>query len=928
MSTDQSWLINPSGTVWSNLAPHAGSGSPRLFAEPAEKLPEAVGKYQVRGLLGTGAMGIVYKCSQPGLDRPVAVKVMIAGRHASSEQIVRFQREAWAAAQLAHPNVLHIYDIGSEGERNYFVMEYVDGCSLDRLIGKPALTLERSLRLVYQLARTLQAAHSRGIIHRDIKPSNILLTRSGQPKLADFGLAKVLHGGSQLSGSGDIIGTPKYMSPEQAIAVPEEVDARTDIYSLGAVMYEMLTGKPPVDGPNVVAILRRLTDELPTPLHELNPAVPIQVAAICHKAMAKEKDARFVTAEALADEIERYLAGAVFQPPGAGSKSAEAATLPARRWPSKKTRRLLVPSALLVLIVAGFFAWFGPFGRPHPAGAQASGNDALAAFDDDAGEELVHPPSGSPRRTTPVRDTTAQAISLAREKLLGGSLTLAGNTATGVSLKGIIDDMTTVLKVAPEKTEARFLRTRAHRAGGEYLAAAGDATELLRKEPGYLAAVAERMLANYQFYVLYLGNLNDYALRPICWDRVRDDVQFLARQGSITQKHEAKLVEALAKHDYAAAGKLAEDGPPPGRLPSDVPDLMMLHADTLFHFGQLLADEEQNTGDEADKAKKGARREHVVHAAHRALNTGLEVNPNHVGLRFLQADTFQRALAWETAEGDNRDTILRKNRAGFEAALDRLRSMSLIGSDPAVARAVLFTNRDRDLSLALDRVNDALHGPPTVPYLYTFRAWLRLQTPPDGTLSPEDVTRILAEFRPAFDVPPDDHNTYFVRALVYAAAGRWDEARQDLLLCRRKLGKDTMPAKEGIYAQWFSQAPAARSKFMDATAELLWYLSVPDDLRVHASQEILQRLANADAVKEDKLPAPDVRRMQGNAQVRLAKLYAGKNDEKEVLQHVRAALELRLSDITTKTFREDETFKAYNDKEEFVKLYKRFETPS
>jgi serine/threonine protein kinase len=212
--------------------------SPDLTPAPGgiASIPPRIGKYVPIRELGVGAMGVVYLCSQPGLERPVAVKVMIAGRHASPEQIQRFQREAWAAAQLSHPNVLQIYDVGREGMLNYFVMEYVDGPSLDALIGTPDLTLERTLRFVAQVARALQAAHARAIIHRDIKPSNILINPDDHPKLADFGLAKSLHDSQDLSGSGDIIGTPRYMSPEQALAVQGEIDHRTDIYSLGAVM--------------------------------------------------------------------------------------------------------------------------------------------------------------------------------------------------------------------------------------------------------------------------------------------------------------------------------------------------------------------------------------------------------------------------------------------------------------------------------------------------------------------------------------------------------------------------------------------------------------------------------------------------------------------------------------------------------------------
>ncbi len=262
MSSQQSAFTTPDATLWSRFDPPPDPATPPA----AEELPQAIGKYKVLSRLGAGAMGIVYQCSQPGLERLVAVKVMIAGRHASSEQIVRFEREAWAAAQLVHPNIVQIYDVGAEGELHYFVMEYVDGWSLDRLIGTPTLTLERSLRLVVQIAQALQAAHARGIIHRDIKPSNIIVHRSGQPKLSDFGLAKALDGGTNLSGSGAIIGTPQYMAPEQVLGLPSEVDARTDLYSLGAVLYEMLTGKPPVEGGNVLTTLRKLSDEEPIPL--------------------------------------------------------------------------------------------------------------------------------------------------------------------------------------------------------------------------------------------------------------------------------------------------------------------------------------------------------------------------------------------------------------------------------------------------------------------------------------------------------------------------------------------------------------------------------------------------------------------------------------------------------------------------------------
>jgi serine/threonine protein kinase len=346
---------------------------PALGAGKAADLPRTIGEYTVLARIASGAMGVVYRCTRPGLDQPVAVKVLTTPRHTLADVLPRFEREARATSRLNHPGVVQVHAVGNEGEVHYIVMELIDGCSLDQLLGTPALTLETSLRLLIHAAHALQAAHEAGVIHRDIKPSNILIQRSGQPKLVDFGLAKSLHDGPTLSRSGDILGTPRYMSPEQVLLPPEDIDARTDVYSLGAVMYELLTGQPPVDGPNVMVMLRSLTDEEPVPVRERNPAVPEAVAAVCHQALANDREERYASASALAEALERCLPALPKSPvvplrnvngrhPGFAPPATRRPRAPFRMW---QRRFIILLGLLLILFGAGLLnGW--PMRWLHP----------------------------------------------------------------------------------------------------------------------------------------------------------------------------------------------------------------------------------------------------------------------------------------------------------------------------------------------------------------------------------------------------------------------------------------------------------------------------------------------------------------------------------------------------------------------------------
>lgn len=273
-------------------------------------LPDKVAGYEILGVLGRGGMGVVYKARQPGLKRLVALKMILAGGHASSEDLARFRSEAEAVALLQHPNIVQVYEIGEEDGRPYFSLEYVEGSSLvQKLEGKPQLP-RQAAEMIHVLAQAMAAAHARGIVHRDLKPANILVSREGVLKITDFGLAKRLEdddGGQTRSGS--ILGTPDYMSPEQASGRIREVGPASDVYALGAMLYEMLAGRVPLRGASVLDTLRQVVSKEPVAPTQLDPKVPRDLETISLKCLHKDAAKRYARVDDLAEDLRRYLAG-------------------------------------------------------------------------------------------------------------------------------------------------------------------------------------------------------------------------------------------------------------------------------------------------------------------------------------------------------------------------------------------------------------------------------------------------------------------------------------------------------------------------------------------------------------------------------------------------------------------------------------------
>jgi serine/threonine-protein kinase len=269
-------------------------------------LPRDFGPYELLEEIGRGGMGVVYKARQKALDRVVAIKMILATHLASPEHIRRFQVEALAAARLRHSNITQIHDVGQYHGQHYFTMEYVEGESLAQRIARQRLPLDAIVPLLSTVARAVEHLHAQGVVHRDLKPSNILLDRDGQPYVTDFGLAKVFVPGSEATATGVIAGTPSYMAPEQASGHSSEVGPAADIYSLGAILYELLTGEPPFKQENPLDTLLDILGREPRYPRQLNPRVPHGLELICLKCLAKSPADRYRSAAALADDLERF----------------------------------------------------------------------------------------------------------------------------------------------------------------------------------------------------------------------------------------------------------------------------------------------------------------------------------------------------------------------------------------------------------------------------------------------------------------------------------------------------------------------------------------------------------------------------------------------------------------------------------------------
>jgi len=323
----------------------ARTGQDALRVAPAPAAQPAVGPipgYEILSVLGRGGMGIVYQARQVQLKRLVALKMIRAGDLADDSERARFRTEVEAVARLHHPNIVQIYQVGEHNGQPFCALEFVSGGTLaDRLAGTPQ-TPRQAAELVRTLALAMDVAHQRGIVHRDLKPGNVLLTTDGTPKITDFGLAKHLDEDTAQTRTGAVMGTPAYMAPEQALG-QKTVGPPADVYAVGAILYEMLTGRPPFKGATALDTLDQVRSQEPAPVRTLQRQVPLDLETICLKCLEKQPGKRYTTAAELANRLGLFLDGKPIpeRPPGWLSKI--------RRW--VWAHPLLTTAAILLVVV-------------------------------------------------------------------------------------------------------------------------------------------------------------------------------------------------------------------------------------------------------------------------------------------------------------------------------------------------------------------------------------------------------------------------------------------------------------------------------------------------------------------------------------------------------------------------------------------------
>ena len=424
----------------------------------------ALDKYGVLHELGRGGMGIVYKAWHRGLNTHFAIKALLDADGASAEALLRFRKEAQALARLRHPGIVAVHDIWEESGRTYLAMEFVEGTALDRRLAAGPLPVPEAVRIAREIAEAIQYAHEQGVIHRDLKPANVFRLADGRIKVMDFGLAKMVDAGeAQVTRTGALMGTPAYMSPEQVDEGIKSIDGRSDVYQVGAILYEMLTGARPYRGDSEMEILLAVSRRDPLPPRRVNPKIGRNAETICLKAMAREKERRYPTARALAEDCRRFLEGDTIL--ARRASLPERAVLWARR---RKAIAGLAAAAAFAFLIAGAAAW-----KAHRAEGEKAHLEA----------ELLQ------GLRTMARVNLDAALMVRRA---GGSMA----EARGKFLGPLLESARVAIEKAPQLAEPHYHVGRMYRALLRFDDARGEQELALTKDPECAPSRYERAVLN------------------------------------------------------------------------------------------------------------------------------------------------------------------------------------------------------------------------------------------------------------------------------------------------------------------------------------------------------------------------------------------------------------------------------------------------
>lgn len=888
--------------------------------------PVNFGKYVVLDRIGKGAFGVVFRCSDPDLDRVVAVKVLLAAELAEPELIERFSREARAAAKLSHPNIVSVFDAGVEAGKPFLVMEYVAGRSLDAMQDANQWDTMSVLQLVYYLADALCYSHNMGVLHRDVKPANVLIDDRGRPKLADFGLARLADDARWLSATGDLLGTPRYMSPEQALLPSEEVDARADIYSLGAVFYELLAGRPIVDGPTALATLKDLTDGTPVPLSKLRPDLPNEVIGVCERMISKERENRFASAQEVMDGIAQILNPQALEfstiaaftrfprnskpeKAASSSKEARADLISTRPVVELSDDDRLLPrkriSQLAWLVTAIVVALFGFWGINYVS------NKRSANLSDNLKENLA----------TIEKQDIETMIELQRRS---SSLVQSRDDAQyHTQLNEIRDELNSAIRRSPNSHKLRLMRAAQLARNGDFQMAIADWESV---ESGQLDTESRRLLLQTRglWELLYRSSVTEGALRPAVSQQLEKELEQLEQLTA--DDIEAKRAKVLAKWMKMVADSStfedpnAFDGIDLPKADPSIPDLQMWRALIAFqqanHSHYLM-----NECPEDQKETLRKQRDAWDQQAMQWIREGLEIDSHHLGLLFLRSIRWIDKIDWDSSDGVAWTDAERRHRGPFESSFQRYRmATARLGLETAFGRAVVLERLGRH-ERALDQLNEFVDRSKMPATVTAFWVWLQLNVSQDSDISSLSIAALLKATDRFKEAAEPEFGIYFVRSLCRAATGQWKEARQELLDGKKVCKIDNWDSIDSGFREWLFATEHSLAKFQDLTVETLWRLPIPAEVRVTMQEDLLESLAKSDSPLVVGLEPQEITDMVSIGHFRLAKMAAERDDRGGVLTHLRSCLEQDSEAITVSRLLDDETIRAWNNDAEFQELY-------